>query len=33
MLQDAPGLEAEALFEFFLEGPDSGLEGGHLRNF
>jgi transposase len=33
MLQEAPELEAKALFEHFLEQPESGLEAGHLRTF
>ena len=33
MLRDAPELEARALFEHFLERPESGLEEGHLRTF
>ena len=33
MLQAAPGLEAKALFEFFLAKPESGLDPMHLRTF
>lgn len=33
MLRDAPELEAKALFEHFLEQPQSGLEPSHLRTF
>jgi hypothetical protein len=33
MLRDAPELEAKALFEHFLEQPESGLEPKHLRTF
>ena len=33
MLEDAPELEAKALFEHFLERPESGLEEKHLRTF
>ena len=33
MLRDAPELEAKALFEHFLEQPESGLEPSHLRTF
>ena len=33
MLRDAPGLEAKALFEYFLAKPESGLEENHLRTF
>ncbi|MGA1731069.1 MAG: IS21 family transposase [Steroidobacteraceae bacterium] len=33
MLQAAPEVEAKALFEHFLERPDSGLQEKHLRTF
>jgi hypothetical protein len=33
MLREAPELEAKALFEHFLERPNSGLEEVHLRTF
>jgi hypothetical protein len=33
MLRDAPELEAKALFEHFLEQPESGLTSSHLRTF
>jgi len=33
MLGDAPELEAKALFEHFLQQPQSGLEPNHLRTF
>src|SRR5512137_2063209 len=33
MLQEAPELEANTLFEYFLARPDSGLEESHLRTF
>jgi hypothetical protein len=33
MLRDAPELEAQTLFEHFLERPDSELEESHLRTF
>ena len=33
MLQEAPGLEAKALFEYFLAKPESRLDPSHLRTF
>lgn len=33
MLGDSAGLEAKALFEYFLAKPESGLEARHLRTF
>jgi hypothetical protein len=33
MLRDAPELEAQTLFEYFLARPDSGLAAPHLRTF
>lgn len=33
MLRDAPELEAKALFDHFLQQPQSGLKPSHLRTF